>query len=115
LAQHRADASGPAPECSTTSPPGAFHRRGVNGATGHGATAPTARVRGETGVPPPPAAGSGPAEFSADLPKVSVTCDTKQLRRIAPDGPFRARCLGKISWDPGTRQLAISPVLAIFL
>jgi hypothetical protein len=56
-----------------------------------------------------------PAEFSADLPKVSVTCDTKQLRRIAPDGPFRARCLGKISWDPGTRQLAISPVLAIFL
>jgi hypothetical protein len=57
-----------------------------------------------------------PAEFSGDLPKVSVTCVTDQLRHEqVPDRPFRARCLGKISWDPGTRELTIYPVLAIFL
>ncbi|RAY16832.1 hypothetical protein DPM19_01310 [Actinomadura craniellae] len=57
-----------------------------------------------------------PTEFSGDLPKVSVTCVTAQLRRDdVADGPFPARCLGKIKhWDPDTRQLVISPVLAIF-
>ncbi|MFI6511610.1 hypothetical protein ACIBCT_28745 [Streptosporangium sp. NPDC050855] len=56
-----------------------------------------------------------PAEFSDDLPRVTVTCETAQLRRSVPDDPFPARCLGKIRhWDPGTRQLVISPVLTIF-
>jgi hypothetical protein len=56
-----------------------------------------------------------PGEFSSDLPKVSVTCDNDQLRRKVHDGDsFRARCLGKISWNPRTRQLEISPLLAIF-
>lgn len=46
---------------------------------------------------------------------VSVTCVTDQLRDgKVPDGAFRARCLGKISWDPGTGDVKISPVLAIF-
>jgi hypothetical protein len=56
-----------------------------------------------------------PPKLSDHLPKVSVTCVTDQLRHEdVPEGPFRARCLGKISWDPGTRELTISPVLAIF-
>jgi hypothetical protein len=56
-----------------------------------------------------------PTELSADLPTVSVTCNTTKLRRKVPEDPFPARCLGKIKyWDPGTRQLVISPVLAIF-
>ncbi|HZB32308.1 MAG TPA: hypothetical protein VE465_19270 [Streptosporangiaceae bacterium] len=56
-----------------------------------------------------------PTEVFDDLPRVTVTCDTEQLRRNVPDDPFPARCLGKIKhWDPDTRQLVISPVLAIF-
>ncbi|WP_116020887.1 hypothetical protein [Thermomonospora umbrina] len=54
---------------------------------------------------------------SDDPPRVSVTCDTAKLRvGGVADGPFPARCIGKIrKWDPDTRQLVISPVLAIFL
>jgi hypothetical protein len=56
-----------------------------------------------------------PKEVSDDLPKVSVTCANDKLRHNnVPNPPFRARCLGKIRWDPGTRELEISPVLAIF-
>jgi hypothetical protein len=56
-----------------------------------------------------------PKEFSDDQPKVSVTCASDALRRNnVPNPPFRARCIGKIRWDPGTRELEISPVLAIF-
>ncbi|WP_067462157.1 hypothetical protein [Actinomadura macra] len=52
---------------------------------------------------------------SADSPTVSVTCITKHLRRDdTPDLAFRARCLGKINWDPTTGHLKIYPVLAIF-
>jgi hypothetical protein len=57
----------------------------------------------------------GPTESSGDQARVSVTCVNKHLRpEDVPDGAFRARCLGKISWDPDTGDLEISPVLAIF-
>jgi hypothetical protein len=57
----------------------------------------------------------GGGALSTDLPRVSVTCVTDQLRRKVPEDAFPARCLGKIShWDPHTRQLVISPVLVIF-
>lgn len=57
-----------------------------------------------------------PTEFSDDLPSVSVTCDTEQLHlSVQGTDDFPARCLGKIKhWDPGSRRLVISPVLAIF-
>jgi hypothetical protein len=57
-----------------------------------------------------------PADPATEPRQVTVTCATAQLRREdVPDGPFPARCLGRIQrWDPVTRQLVIDPVLAIF-
>lgn len=56
-----------------------------------------------------------PNRPSSDQPKVSVTCVTEQVRgQDVPEHAFRARCLGKISRNPDTGDLTISPVLAIF-
>ncbi|MEU8800399.1 hypothetical protein [Spirillospora sp. NPDC048819] len=56
------------------------------------------------------------SELSGDLPKVGVTADTAWLRHEKiPQSPFIAHCLGKIRWDPGTGELEIYPILAIFL
>jgi hypothetical protein len=45
---------------------------------------------------------------------VRVDCDTGGLRRRVPDGPFLARCLGRVErWDGRTREMVIDPI-AIF-
>lgn len=46
---------------------------------------------------------------------VSVTCANSQFVGKVPSFPLPARCLGRIQkWQPGTRQLVIDRVLAIY-
>ncbi|ROO85071.1 hypothetical protein EDD29_2606 [Actinocorallia herbida] len=56
-----------------------------------------------------------PGTLAEDAPVVSVTCPAADVRLPSgPPAPFRARCLGKISWNPSAGTLEISPLLAIY-
>jgi hypothetical protein len=55
----------------------------------------------------------GDAAPQPTTPQVDATCVTARLRHRVPEGPFLARCLGRIQWDPETRDLTIDPI-AIF-
>lgn len=53
-------------------------------------------------------------DYESQGPRVHIDCDTGGLRRRVPDGPFLARCLGRVErWDARTGEMVIDPI-AVF-
>ncbi|MFJ6196917.1 hypothetical protein [Micromonospora sp. NPDC092111] len=56
----------------------------------------------------------GEPDDPSAAPRVRVDCDDADLRFRVPNGPFRARCLGRVeNWDDRAGEIVIDP-LAIF-